>query len=101
MLNIELSYVYYHVCDHIWELISSQIPAVDNIFKKVSTYFDLFPCDLRVLLLKHRDEVIEVHLKYSKRPTSHQTELAQHVVNYNIHKVLVTTSNQHRQKRRK
>lgn len=30
MLNIELSYV----CDHIRALISSQIPAVDNIFKK-------------------------------------------------------------------
>lgn len=59
MLNIKLSYV----CDHIQALISSQIPAVDNIFKKVSTYFDLFPCDLRVLLLKHRDEVIEVHLE--------------------------------------
>lgn len=59
MLNIELS----SVCDNIQTLISSQIPAVDNIFKKVSTYFDLFPCDLRVLLLKHRDEIIEVHLE--------------------------------------
>lgn len=59
MLNTELSYV----CEHIGALISSQIPAVDNIFQKVSTYFDLFPCDLRILLLKHGNKVIEVHLE--------------------------------------